>query len=65
MDKKQDWKNLIDKPFPDIGPITDDIREQTTKYIHRIRGSVRIALGRFFTDEEYELYRNNQLKPLP
>ena len=63
--KPRHWKNLIDVDMPQLGPITEQTRRQAIQYNHRFRGSVRIALGKFWTDEEYEKYREEQLKPLP
>ena len=60
------WKKLIDTDLPPMGSITDVSRENTKRYAVKYRGSVRISLGRFLTDEEYENHRKKSLaKPLP
>ena len=60
------WKKLIDTDLPPMGPITDVSRENTKRYAAKYRGSVRISLGRFPTDEEYENHRKKSLTtPLP
>jgi hypothetical protein len=65
MDKKE-FNRLVDEDFPDPGPITDKVREITQKESGRFRGSVRLSLGRFWTDKEYEEYRKKVLNtPLP
>ena len=60
------WKKLIDTDLPSVGVITDVSRKNTKKYAAKYRGSVRISLGRFVTDEEYENHRKKSLsRPLP
>jgi len=63
------FKNLndvIDAPAPIPSNITDKTKEVTQAESHRFRGSVRIALGKFYTDEEYEARRKRILNtPLP
>jgi hypothetical protein len=65
MDKK-DFNRLVDSDFPDPGPVTDKTREITRREADRFRGSVRLSLGKFWTDKEYEEYRKKVLNtPLP
>jgi len=61
-----EWKELIDVDFPDMGPITDETREQIKEQSLRYRGSVRLSQGRFMTTDEYEEYRDRvRNTPLP
>lgn len=61
----KDWKEVIDVDFPEIGPITEKTREITLKY-NGSCDSVRIATGRFYTNEEFEAYKKEVLsRPLP
>ena len=46
--------------------VTSKTRANTISESNRFRGSVRIALGRFYTDDEYEKRRKRILNtPLP
>lgn len=44
---------ILDREPPHI-VITEENRRETLRMAERCRGSVRIAAGRFYTDEEYE-----------
>jgi hypothetical protein len=64
--KDEDCLALIDIDFPMIGPITNEIRENTLENVDRCRGSVRICNGFFWTDAEYETMRTKIYRtPLP
>lgn len=52
-DDERDW---LDADFPDTR-VTVKTREDAKRYSSLVRGSVRVALGRFTTDEELEKRR--------
>lgn len=61
-----DWRDFIDRDFPEM-KITEETRNAIIEYArtHRV-SNVRIATGRFYTDEEYRQYRERILStPLP
>lgn len=61
-----DWRRVLDADLPRIGPITERTRQVTLQHRYRLTGSVRVALGRFFTDDEFAKYRQRVLStPLP
>jgi hypothetical protein len=61
-----DWKKLIDRDPPGMGPITEGARLRTVQESVRYRGNVRISTGRFYTDEELRERRELALRtPLP
>lgn len=55
------WIDLIDVDLPDYGPITQKTIEETQKGGSRSRGSVRVSMGKVWTDKEYEQRRNRVL----
>lgn len=57
MIKEKLYSGLLEKNFPDMGVVTDEVRALTVKESSRSRGSVRISTGRFWTAEEYEKNR--------
>ncbi len=60
------WQELVEVDPPSNAPITDETKRRTVEYSGRFRGSVRVALGLLWTDEEYAKYRTDVLKrPLP
>ena len=60
------WESVIDREVPTSGKITDEIRKTVVAQAERYRGSVRIATGHFYTDEEYELRRRTvRSTPMP
>lgn len=60
------WRDVVDKELPDTSVITSEMREDTIDNSSRFRGSVRLAMGLFFTTEEYERKRKRILEtPLP
>jgi len=59
-------RSVIDVPLPVPKKVTAKSKEHTIKESHRFRGSVRIACGKFYTDEEFESRRKRILStPLP
>jgi hypothetical protein len=62
----KDWRELIDTDFPEI-KITDEVREATIAYAtSHLTNDTRVATGRFYTDKEYQQYREKiLLTPLP
>jgi hypothetical protein len=65
MDEKK-LLAVIDADPPRIGEITPEVRKRAVEYSSHYRGSVRLALGRFWTDKEYDEYRKAVLaKRLP
>jgi hypothetical protein len=66
MKKLLAWRDIVDRPMPEQPRITEKIRSETLKESARFKGGVRLATGRFWTDEEYERARNKVLTaPLP
>jgi hypothetical protein len=66
MQITEDWRELIEKDFPKSGKITEETRNHTVREARRFRGSVRVSVGRFPTDAEYEERRKKILnKKLP
>ena len=60
------WEELINVDFPEAPHITEEARELTKRESNRFRGSVRMSLGEFWTEEEYEQFREKVLNtPLP
>ena len=53
--------NVWDRALPDM-IIDENVREETIKNSTRIRGSVRITHGLFYTDEERKNKINMMLK---
>ncbi len=60
MDSKG-LSKLIDRDFPDFTPINDNTIEVAKNESLRYRGSVRIATGKFWTNEQYEKNRERVL----
>jgi hypothetical protein len=59
-------KKVIDSPLPVSKEVTSKTREDTVKESRRFRGSVRISCGKFWSDKEFESYRERILStPLP
>ncbi len=62
----EDWQDVIDKDFPEQGPITDETVRAMQEHAQRYGGTMREATGRIFTDESYEQMRKQVLsEPLP
>lgn len=57
----RDWRELISVDFPPYKPITEETRREIVKYANRYRTDVRLALGIFPIDEEYEQRRRRVL----
>ena len=53
----RDWSESIDIDLAARQPITEKTREVARKAAGRFRGSVRVSMGRFYTDEEFEAKR--------
>jgi len=63
---KEEFNRLVDLKSPDSGPITEEDRLLTKREGNRFRGAMRLSLGMFWTDKEYEDYRAKILStPLP
>lgn len=63
---KKELLDLIDVDLPPMGPIKEGDRPQIDKTKDRFRGTVRMAMGKYWTEEEQEAYRKKVLsKPLP
>jgi len=66
MQKPLDWTEVVDRDMPDTSIITSEMRSDTIENTGRFRGSVRLAMGLFFTTEDYERKRKRILEtPLP
>ena len=62
---EENWTDLIDTPLPDA-PIDEISRQVALDENSRFRASVRVATGRFWTDEEYRRFRERVLAtPMP
>lgn len=57
--KTDEWQDVLDVDFPTNDRITEEDRINAIYYGQRglIKGNVRLALGQFYTTEEYEYYR--------
>lgn len=64
--KLKNWKDVVDLDFPPLR-VTEESREKMIKYAKaHIVGDVRLAMGRFYTDAEYEARQKKiLLTPLP
>jgi hypothetical protein len=63
---KEEFNRIVDEKLPDSGPITEEDRLLTKKEGTRFRGALRLSLGMFWTDGEYNEYRDKVLAtPLP
>jgi hypothetical protein len=66
MNLPLNWSDVIGRDLPEQPPITEEIRQQTIRESKRFRGSVRLSIGRFWTEEEYSQWRNKVMNtPLP
>lgn len=62
----REWRDVLHSPFPQFGDVTNSTRETTKEHERRFRGSVRISTARFYTTEEYNRRRKEELaKKLP
>jgi len=63
----RDWRDVIFEDLPKTRPITEMTRQTTMEYARRgVRTDVRVAMGLFPTDAEYEVWRRDSLAtPLP
>jgi hypothetical protein len=60
------WSDVLERDMPEQAKITNEIRRQTAQQSDRFRGSVRLSIGHFWTDDEYQQFRNEVLNtPLP
>lgn len=64
--KLKKWKEVVHLDFPPLR-VTEKLRENMIKYARRHSvGDARLAMGRFYTDAEYEARRKRILStPLP
>lgn len=66
MPRVGNWLDVLDRDFPDTGPITKEIVAETQRLSGKHRGSMRISTGRIWTDDEYNRRRDEVKKtPLP
>jgi hypothetical protein len=62
----KNWSDVIDEELPSFGNVTEATRETTRKFSSHARGSMRISTGLFFTTEEYERKKKEELAlPMP
>jgi len=47
------WQDVIDEKLPGIGPVDDKFRQLVKRESNRYRGSIRLSIGRFYTDKEF------------
>jgi hypothetical protein len=60
------WRDVIKRDFPEMGPITGETRQRVLRDRRRFRGGVRISVGRIWETAEYEQRRARVLDtPLP
>lgn len=60
----RDLVRLVNTNLPEFPEITDETVTNCLNY--EINGDMRLSLGRFMTNQEYEVYRNKILsRPLP
>lgn len=45
---------IMERRFQDFSPEDDIIRDKVDKYSRRIRGSVRLRSGRYYTAQEFQ-----------
>ncbi len=67
-DKKKtfDWEALVDVDLPDVDPITNEVVEENMKRAGRMRGAVRLGIGKIWTKEDFAAYRVKvNSRPLP
>jgi hypothetical protein len=63
--KKKLNRDVTDVDFPDV-EITRELRDDILKGKQVISGDMRIAMGKFYTDKEWESRRKKVLsRPLP
>ena len=64
--KLRNWDEVVFEDIPEPGPITEDVVKKVKVDSNKYRGSVRMASGRIWIDEEFEKYRREILnRPLP
>ena len=52
-----DWRQLIDTDFPRIGPASQSMRLAAREHAHRLRGSVRLMMGKLRIAKDLERRR--------
>lgn len=64
--KLRNWREVIDIDLPEV-KITEETRQEVLHAPYEIRGDVRLVTGRFYTEAEFEAYRQKVLlsTPLP
>ena len=61
----EEWNRLLNTDWPDY-KITEQTRELAMTNVLKYRSSARLAMGKVYTDEEYEARREKILSiPLP
>ena len=61
MTRVKHWSQALREDFPERALITESTREALKGQGKRFRGSVRLAMGRIYTDVEYEERRQRVL----
>ncbi len=57
---------LIDKEFPEHRPLTKPAPTNAADYTGRYRAAISLAVGLFYSKEDYDKYRTRVLSmPLP
>jgi len=60
------WTDVLSLDLPERMAATEKTREAILRYAKRFRGGARLAMGRIYTDAEYEERRSRVLgTPLP
>jgi len=64
--KLKNWDEVVFEDIPVPGPVTDEVIRNVISESNKYRGSVRMATGRIWNDEEFQKYRRSTLsQPLP
>ena len=58
----RDWEDCIDEDFPEMPPITAQVRKQMLEESSRFRSSARIANACVWEDREFEVFRRKELE---
>ncbi|MBS3074961.1 hypothetical protein J4429_00720 [Candidatus Pacearchaeota archaeon] len=62
----ENWEDVIDRDWPDQGPVTSETVRAIQYHAQRYGGTMREATGRVWTNEAYEARRKKVLStPLP
>ena len=61
MARLKDWREVINEDFPRIEVTEETIRNSVRMAQRGYRTDVRVAMGRVYTDKEYEARRQRVL----